>query len=173
MSISRERFDAVPRRRGRYILLYLVIMSIWAVLTTGQMLALFELQKQSVPAADSGVNTGPADEDRVVSAGTEPGEEGDPAVASQNEPSGRVQVPLSTFEPRVAISLYLCQLVFVAFFVVDFVSVFRTMGYPVVMIAAASIAVGLFPLPGLLVVAFLDRRVSKAWRNANDALGEG
>ena len=173
MSISKERFDAVPRRRFRYILLYLVIMGTWAVTTAGEMLALLDVQEQPAPAADSGTETGPDDEEGAAATGAEPGEEGDPSLASQNGPGGWFKLPSSTFDTRLVVALYASRLVLMAFFVIDFVFVFKTMGYPVAMIAVASVAVGLFPLPGLLLVAFMDRRVSKAWRNANDAIGEG
>ena len=47
-----------------------------------------------------------------------------------------------------------------------FISVLRTMGYPWVGVLAVS-AFAFAPIPGLLVVAFIDTRIAKTWNAAD------
>ncbi len=68
---------------------------------------------------------------------------------------------------------------FIALFYIPFISVLRTMGYPWIAIFAFC-GFALAPIPGLLIVAYIDTRIAKAWGNAelklndaNSTVGDG
>ncbi len=64
----------------------------------------------------------------------------------------------------------------IAVFYIPFVNVLRIMGYPWVAVFAFCGFV-LAPIPGLLIVAYMDTRIAKAWNKAElsllDAAAEG
>lgn len=141
--ISREKFESVPRKRALYIGLYVFSFILWAIL------AFVYLRL----AADSAEPSAPADSvasDSADSPELSPAEE-TPPEAPELPPWARVA--------RVLVA------VCIAAFYVPFISVLRIMGYPWVAILAFCGFV-LAPIPGLLIVAYMDTRIAKAWNLA-------
>jgi hypothetical protein len=74
--------------------------------------------------------------------------------------------------PAGIIALQVLTGICLLLFYVQFVNVLRIMGYPIAMIACTCLAVFL-PIPGLIVVAYVDRRIiAKAWNKAKQRLDE-
>lgn len=153
--VSRADFDAVPNRRVRYIVLYLIVVATWGVTTAGQMIALSRMSNE----AESTAETFEAPESEA--------QETEPAAESS---ASSFRLPPSVVPMRVALALYALRAVLLVFFAIEFVAVLKTMGYPGIVVAGICIFVVLVPMPGLLAVAFIDRRVSKSWNEANDRL---
>lgn len=151
--VSRKNFDAVPGRRARYIALYLIVVATWGVTTAGQMIALSRTNQETKTAGEA--------QDAAPSEAPEAG----PAP-----PANTFRLAPSAVPTRFVVALYALRAVLLALFAVEFVTVLRTMGYPIVVVGAITIFVVLVPMPGLLAVAFIDRRISHAWNDANDAL---
>lgn len=89
-----------------------------------------------------------------------------PGPIAGADPPEAVTLPTSIIALQVLTGI--CLLLFY----VQFVNVLRIMGYPIAMIACTCLAVFL-PIPGLIVVAYVDRRIiAKAWNKAKQRLDE-
>ena len=146
--VSRERFDSVPRKRALYIGLYVVAFVLWAVLAFVYLRLAADSAEQSAPLPDS-----------VSSDTTEPSEIGPNKVAQPEAPT------LPPWARVLRIIIPAC----IAVFYFPFVSVLRIMGYPWVAVFAFCGFV-LAPIPGLLIVAYMDTRIAKAWNTAELSL---
>lgn len=143
--VSRERFDKVPGKRAMYIGLYVVSFILWAIF------AFYSLKLASdIVEHESPLNT--TEEAGDVQSAQDPRIEEAPAEA--------IIHPLWIRAVRILIAI--C----IGFFFVPFISVLRTMGYPWVGILAFCVFV-LAPIPGILIVAYMDTRIAKAWNKAD------
>lgn len=149
--LTREKFDAIPDYRARYIGLYVLIFIVWAIATfTG-----LYYERVEVPVE-------PRAPVAVEGAG-----EASPAEA---EPQTRLEYRwkwtpgVQLFQAAMIISMIV--------FYVYFTRVLALMGYPLPMILGYCAAVFL-PIPGLLALALVDRQVAKTWNKAEDAFREG
>ena len=140
MELSIEQFNSIPSRRARYTVLYVVSFTISLLSLTFYTL-MFDAPE---PTAEQGETADSVD----VDTGEMP--------EAMPLPPGLIAVQALTI---------ICLLLFY----VQFIAVLRIMGYPAVMIACTCVAAFL-PMPGLLVVAYVDRRISAVWHAANERL---
>lgn len=138
--VSRKKFESVPRKRAIYIGLYLISFLFWVCL------AFYYLRL----AAES------APQDDAIAADTS-----DPAVVAPAEEAMQEAILLPIWARVMRILIALC----IALFYIPFISVLRIMGYPWIAVFAFCGFV-LAPIPGLLIVAYMDTRIAKAWNNA-------
>ena len=138
--ISRARFDSVPRTRAWYIGLYTVSFLLWAFMA----ISMLRLEAPPIAAGEAP----PSAEQTAEEA---------PAEPPELQP---VEWPLSLRVARVLIPITL------AIFYIPFVTVLRIMGYPWIGVLALC-GFAFAPIPGLLVVAYLDTRIAKAWNAAD------
>ena len=141
--ISREKFESVPRKRALYIGLYVLSFILWAIL------AFVYLRL----AADSAEPSAPSD-----------AVESDSADASELGPAEEAPPEAPMLPPWARVARVLVGVCIAAFYV-PFISVLRIMGYPWVAVLAFCVFV-LAPIPGLLIVAYMDTRIAKAWNQA-------
>lgn len=151
--LTREKFEAIPDFRARYILLYVAIFLVWAIATlTG-----FYWERVEVPVE----GPPPAVDDAA------PAEEA--AAPPEAEPQVRVEyrwkwtTGVQIFQGAMFLGMVL--------FYIYFTRVLALMGYPLPMILGYCAAVFL-PVPGLLALAVVDRQVAKTWNKAEDAFRE-
>ena len=173
--VSRERFDTIPKRRLRYMALYLAMMAMWVATTVVGI----RTQARNEEAAAAAVAEEAVAEETTAeneTAADTPVAETTPEDATATSPEGQdsaapvtgdfTQTTKSLLEQRPIRYLQVATVVCMALFYLNFIGVLYTMGYSVIMISGICLAC-FFPLPGLLVVAVIDRRVSKAWYAAN------
>lgn len=146
--VSRERFDSVPRKRALYIGLYVVAFVLWAVLAFVYLRLGADASELSAPPPNS------------ASSDTADPFEIDPTEVAQPEP-----IALPPWARVLRIIIPAC----IAVFYIPFVSVLRIMGYPWVAVFAFC-GFALAPIPGLLIVAYMDTRMAKAWNTAELSL---
>ena len=142
--VSREKFESVPRKRAAYIGLYVFSFVLWALLALVYLRLAAESAEQSAPSSDS-----------ITS---------DSADPSELSPAEEAQ-PEAPMLPPWARAVRVLTAVCVAAFYVPFISVLRIMGYPWVAVLAFCVF-ALAPIPGILVVAYMDTRIAKAWNKA-------
>lgn len=143
--VSRERFDSVPRKRAIYILLYVSSFALY-------MCQLFY-----------SMSVEPDIEEMDTTLTTAEGEDAaQPVRTSSVEDSSDDMVILPAWIRVVRTLIAIC----LGLFYVPFISVLRIMGYPWVGILAFC-GFALAPIPGLLIVAYLDTRIAKAWNIAD------
>ena len=142
--VSRKRFESVPRKRAVYIGLYVFSFILWALLAFVYMRVAAESVEQSAPSSDS-----------LTSDSADPSEL-DPAEQAQLE-----VLTLPTWARAIRIFTGVC----LGAFYIPFINVLRIMGYPWVAVLAFCVF-ALAPIPGLLVVAYMDTRIAKAWNQA-------
>ena len=94
------------------------------------------------------------------------------AIESPDQAAPAADLPETTQLPTSIVALYVLTGICLVLFYVQFVNVLRLMGYHVMMIVCLCLAV-MLPIPGLLVVVFVDRLlVAKAWNAAKERLDE-
>ena len=153
--LTREKFDAIPEHRAKYIGLYLLIFLAWAVATlTG-----FYFERTEVPAEAPPAETASAEAPPDAVSGEVAEEEPDVRVVYQWKWSPAVQL----FQTAMIVGM-------IAFYWY-FIRVLTLMGYPLPMILGYCAAVFL-PVPGLLAIALVDRQVAKTWNKADDVFRE-
>lgn len=135
--ISRAKFDAVPRKRAWYIGLYTLSFLLWAYMAIGMV----RFEATQLEEADSTTET------------------------IENLLAEPTAIDPADWPRSIQIVRMLIPVVLVLFYV-PFVSVLRTMGYPWVGVLALC-AFAFAPIPGLLVVAFIDTRIAKTWNSAD------
>lgn len=152
--LTREKFDAIPDYRARYIGLYVLIFVVWAIAT----LSGLYYERVEVPVEPSPVA---AAED--ASGETAPAETAEAEPATRTEYRWKWTPGVKLFQAAMIISM-------IAFYVY-FTRVLTLMGYPLPMILGYCAAVFL-PVPGLLAVALVDRQIAKTWNKADDVFRE-
>ncbi len=143
--VSRERFDSVPRKRAVYIIFYLASFALW------------------VCHAFYYISIAPdIDELEALAPAAEGVEEAQPAPIATvaGIPEEAIILPTWIYVARTLIAIFL------GLFYVPFIGVLRIMGYPWVGIVAFC-GFALAPIPGLLIVAYMDTRIAKAWSIAD------
>ncbi len=138
--VGRKKFDSVPRKRALYIGLYVISFILWVCLTFSYL----RIAAESAPP------------DEAVDADTS----GPAAIASAEEAT-QERAALPTWARLIRVIIALC----IALFYIPFISVLRIMGYPWIAVFAFCAFV-LAPIPGLLIVAYMDTRIAKAWNIA-------
>jgi len=143
--VSRERFDSVPRKRAIYIVLYLTSFILWACHAFYYISIAPEVDELEAPASaiDGAEEAQPA-----------------PVETVDVPPEEAIILPAWIYAVRILIAIGL------GLFYVPFMSVLRIMGYPWVGIIAFC-GFALAPIPGLLIVAYMDTRIAKAWSIAD------
>lgn len=141
--ISREKFDAVPKKRALYIGIYVSAFLLWLYVAIGSMILAAENAPESEARTEESVPT-----------------ESAPAVTTPGEAADWERM-LPPYTSEIRVILIACIIVFY----LPFVSVLRTMGYPWPAVIVFSAFVVL-PIPGLFVVAYLDTRIAKTWNSA-------
>ena len=134
----------MPRKRALYIGLYVVAFVLWAVLAFVYLRLGADASELSAPPPDS------------ASSDTAEPSEIDPTEAAQPEP-----IALPPWARAIRILTGVC----IAAFYVPFINVLRIMGYPWIAVLAFCVF-ALAPIPGLLIVAYMDTRIAKAWNQA-------
>lgn len=173
--VSRERFDTIPARRQRYIFLYLAMMAMWVATTVVgvRMQARIEEAAALETAAEEAVVEEMAAEETVAEEQTVTGTE---EMTPNVEEEASLKAVDFTETTKTLLGLLPIRYLQVAtgacmaLFYLNFIGVLRTMGYPVILILVICFGC-FFPLPGLLVLAMVDRRVSKVWHDANPEPG--
>ncbi len=143
--VSREKFDSVPRTRAVYIGLYLLSFILWAAYAFLYLRLAVDSADQSAPSSDSAAS-----------------DTADPFEFSGTEEAQPEAPILPPWARAVRILTPIC----IAAFYVPFIRVLRIMGYPWVAVLAFC-GFALAPIPGLLVVAYMDTRIAKAWNLAD------
>ena len=138
--VSRARFDSVPRKRAWYIGLYVISFLLWGYMAV-VMLIIGSAAREELDSAGE-----TAQDVEVV-----------PVAPAEIDPA---DWPTSIRMIRSLIPVTL------AVFYIPFVNVLRIMGYPWIAVVAFC-AFAFAPIPGLLVVAYLDTRIAKAWNAAD------
>ncbi|MCH7910904.1 MAG: hypothetical protein IIB38_14980 [Candidatus Hydrogenedentes bacterium] len=169
--VSRERFDTIPRRRQRYIVMYLAMMAMWVATTVVGIRTQARNEEAAAAAVAEEAVVEEATAENETAAETPvaetTSEEGTATAPEGQEPAPPVtgdftQTTKTLLEQRPIRYLQVATVACMVLFYLNFIGVLYTMGYSVVMILGICFAC-FFPLPGLLVVALIDRRVSKAW----------
>lgn len=138
--VSRARFDSVPRKRAWYIGFYVVSFLLWGYMAVSILLLGSATREEVDPAGETAQNV------EVV-------------------PEPPVEIDSVDWPTSIRIIRTLIP-VTIAIFYIPFVNVLRIMGYPWVGVLAFC-AFAFVPIPGLLVVAYLDTRIAKAWNAAD------
>lgn len=138
--VSRKKFESVPRKRAIYISLYVISFIFWVCLAFNYLRLAAEI----------------APRDDAVAA-----EIPNPAVVAPAEEAMQEAIILPIWARFMRILIGIC----IALFYIPFISVLRIMGYPWIAVFAFCGFV-LAPIPGLLIVAYMDTRIAKAWNNA-------
>lgn len=138
--VSRKKFESVPRKRAIYIGLYVISFIFWVCLAFYYLRLAAEI----------------APPDDAVAAET-----ADPTIIAPAEEAMQEAILLPIWARFMRILIALC----IALFYIPFISVLRIMGYPWIAVFAFC-GFALAPIPGLLIVAYMDTRIAKAWNNA-------
>lgn len=154
IEVSREQFESVPVKRGRYILTYLAVFAAWVAATLTQFY--YTVEEVPLTAAEKAQLSSAAQDE------TGADEAGAPAI-----PETRV-VYSWKWSPAV-IAYQIALAVGMLFFYTQFASVLRLMGYPWLVVFGYCSAT-LLPLPGVLAVAWFDRQIAKTWNKAEEQL---
>ena len=153
--VSMDRFSTIPRRRRRYAVMYLAMMAMWVTTT-------FVGIRTQARVEEAATHEIIVEEE---TSGNETAGASDREDAASSVEGDFTETTKSLLEQRPIIYLQAATGACMALFYLNFIGVLRTMGYPAIMILGICLAC-FFPLPGLLVVAAIDRRVSKAWHAA-------
>lgn len=155
MVVSMDRFSTIPRRRRRYAMMYLAMMAMW-VATTFVGIRTQARIEEATPNETVAEESTSEEETAMASDGED---------ATSSAEGDFTETTKSLLEMRPILYLQVATGACMVLFYLNFIGVLHTMGYPAIMILGICLAC-FFPLPGLLVVAAIDRRVSKAWHAA-------